>query len=206
MNIFLARHGQSTANEHDLLSGQIGDHGLTDLGRKQAEALREYLLGKHIQHVYSSDLRRVQDTIKPFLDRTGTALTLDKRLREMHFGILEDADKQTRDTSIHWQKRRLNPIKYRIPKGENYEDVVLLTGDFLKDLGATKFSTVLVAGHELSNKSFLYNLLHFDLDIIVDIAQPNYIVYRLNTKNLDCHWHNTVTGASGTGLLFHPRT
>jgi broad specificity phosphatase PhoE len=204
MNIFLARHGQSTANLKDLLSGQVGDYGLTDLGQKHAEVLRDYLLDKGVQHVFSSDLRRVRETVKPFLETTNTPITYDLRLREMHFGILEDADKQIRNSSIHWQKRQRDYIRYRIPEGENYEDVVVRTGSFLQDLHKTPFERVLIAGHELSNKSLLYNLLHFELKTIIDVQQQNHIVYHLDTQSLDCNWYNTMTGEKGTGLLFNP--
>jgi probable phosphoglycerate mutase len=57
--IILIRHGQTTSNAARLLVGQ-SDPALTELGERQARALRPYLL--NVQEVWTSPLRRALDS------------------------------------------------------------------------------------------------------------------------------------------------
>lgn len=62
------------------------------MGREQARRLGRRLAGRDPGLVYASDLRRAVDTAR--LALPGTALTLDARLRELHFGRYEGATSQ----------------------------------------------------------------------------------------------------------------
>jgi probable phosphoglycerate mutase len=57
--IILIRHGQTTSNAARLLVGQ-SDPALTELGERQARALRPYLLS--VQEVWTSPLQRARAT------------------------------------------------------------------------------------------------------------------------------------------------
>jgi broad specificity phosphatase PhoE len=57
--IILIRHGQTTSNAARLLVGQ-SDPALTELGERQARALRPYLL--NVQEVWTSPLQRARAT------------------------------------------------------------------------------------------------------------------------------------------------
>ncbi len=61
MNIYLARHGQTTGDVEDRYGGDYDDH-LTDVGREQAAKLAEKLANKGIQKLYTSPLIRAQET------------------------------------------------------------------------------------------------------------------------------------------------
>ena len=61
MKLFFVRHGETTANLNHIYAGQ-SDVKLTDVGRKQAEAIRPILEPFHFDKVYSSDLSRAIDT------------------------------------------------------------------------------------------------------------------------------------------------
>jgi broad specificity phosphatase PhoE len=79
--LHLVRHGQSTANAASLLAGQI-DVELTDLGRRQAQAVK-VLLGE-VGEVRSSSLKRAQDTAQlaiPHLEAS-----IDDRFIEVDYG------------------------------------------------------------------------------------------------------------------------
>jgi broad specificity phosphatase PhoE len=57
--IILIRHGQTTTNAQGLLVGRT-DPDLTELGERQALALRPYLAG--VEEVWTSPLKRARDT------------------------------------------------------------------------------------------------------------------------------------------------
>ncbi len=72
MKLFIIRHGDPDYS-HD---------SLTERGQKEAELLRDRLLGENITKVYSSPLGRAKATVQPFLDATGLDCTVYDWLRE----------------------------------------------------------------------------------------------------------------------------
>jgi broad specificity phosphatase PhoE len=87
VRIVLVRHGESTWNVESRFEGHSGA-GLSDAGRKQARCAAEALarMRPAIRLAVASDLRRVQETVKPFVELTGLPVTADIRLREIDSG------------------------------------------------------------------------------------------------------------------------
>lgn len=61
MTIVLVRHGESEGNARRIFQGWL-DSGLTDLGRRQAEAVGARFASEPVAAIYSSDLARARDT------------------------------------------------------------------------------------------------------------------------------------------------
>jgi broad specificity phosphatase PhoE len=87
------RHGQSQWNADGLWQGHT-ESPLSGLGRRQAEALgRRLRNGEYrFDKVYCSDLGRAQETARIALPEV--ELTVDARLREIHFGVFEGKNLQ----------------------------------------------------------------------------------------------------------------
>ena len=85
MTLILVRHAQSEANAAGVFTGSM-DVSLTDLGRRQAAALAERLAGMTVTAVYSSTLRRAQDTARPTAERFGLEVQAVEALRESGLG------------------------------------------------------------------------------------------------------------------------
>ncbi|XP_037086229.1 fructose-2,6-bisphosphatase TIGAR-like [Pollicipes pollicipes] len=85
----LVRHGQSEGNRQQLIQGQ-SDYPLSELGVRQAEALRHHLVerGVTFDAVYSSDLQRARQTCDVVAG--GLPVTEDQRLREKNYGVCEN--------------------------------------------------------------------------------------------------------------------
>jgi len=82
--IILVRHGQTTTNAAKLLVGR-SDPDLTELGTRQALALRPYLAG--VEHVWTSSLLRAQATAAlavPDIDAT-----VNDAFIEVDYGVLD---------------------------------------------------------------------------------------------------------------------
>lgn len=79
MNILVIRHGQPDDESH---SGGQGDPPLSELGRRQAEAIGEFLSTEHVDHVVASPLVRAHHTALPLCDRLGIEPELDDDLKE----------------------------------------------------------------------------------------------------------------------------
>jgi broad specificity phosphatase PhoE len=82
--IILIRHGQTTSNAARLLVGQ-SDPALTELGERQARALRPFLL--NVVEVWTSPLRRARATAE--LAVPDTAATLKRTFIEVDYGALD---------------------------------------------------------------------------------------------------------------------
>ena len=78
--ILLVRHGQAAAG-----FGSHRDPGLDDVGRAQAEATAEELAGRFEAPVpiYSSPLKRAQETAAPLARRWGSEVILEPRVAEI---------------------------------------------------------------------------------------------------------------------------
>jgi broad specificity phosphatase PhoE len=88
MRLILVRHGESEWNREGRILGGV-DVELSELGRRQAQALARALQRERIQVVYCSPLKRAVDTGKLISNAHGCALTPDPDLLELNRGNLE---------------------------------------------------------------------------------------------------------------------
>lgn len=86
--IVAIRHGQTEWNVERRFQGHM-DSPLTALGLRQAVAVAESFGGETVDAIYSSDLGRAMRTAEAVAEVTGAPVFLEKRLRELHYGILE---------------------------------------------------------------------------------------------------------------------
>ena len=89
VTIYLVRHGESEGNAAHRVLGHT-DLGLTELGRRQAEATAEALKDVHLDAIYSSDLKRAMSTAEPHGRIRGMKVIPDHELREIHCGAWEN--------------------------------------------------------------------------------------------------------------------
>jgi alpha-ribazole phosphatase/probable phosphoglycerate mutase len=104
VQLLLARHGQTEWNAIRRFQGS-SDLGLSDLGRRQAEALGRAVLGRRLASVYTSPLRRAVETAEIALRGRRVPLTVVPELVE--FGLGE------------WEGRSVEEIKNR--EGDPYQ-------------------------------------------------------------------------------------
>lgn len=87
MELVLIRHGQAQAVEHDPTGA---DPSLSELGRRQAAAMADYvkahLDGGGLDAVWSSPMRRAQETAGLLCEAIGGEPRLDERLAEFDLG------------------------------------------------------------------------------------------------------------------------
>lgn len=90
MRLFLVRHGHAYAGLHGVVPGPKGCRGLTPLGRRQAEALRDHLVGSgHLRAdvLMASVLPRAVETAQIIAPGLGfDTFTQDCDLCEVHTG------------------------------------------------------------------------------------------------------------------------
>jgi len=83
--LWLIRHAEVEPRYHSIFGGKI-DMALSERGHAQAAALAGYLKTFDFAAVYSSPMRRVQDTLGPILTLRDYKTTVMTELREVDFG------------------------------------------------------------------------------------------------------------------------
>src|SRR5580693_2227520 len=80
--VWLVRHGESTWNSAGLCQGHNDEAELTERGLRQAADAAAEFGYRPVRAIYSSDLRRAQQTAAAFAAVLGLPVRLDTRLRE----------------------------------------------------------------------------------------------------------------------------
>ncbi len=146
--VLLVRHGQSDSNGSGTLTGQI-DSPLTEIGYKQAEAVSNFIFDNYsVDAIYSSDLSRAVDTIKPLSELTGLKIFQDKRLREMDCGDWQGEYFKVLVGNELYLKWRDYDLSIKIPNGESFLDVKKRAYTALKEIADNNQNkTVVVTTH-----------------------------------------------------------
>ncbi|MDP0488084.1 MAG: histidine phosphatase family protein [Fusobacterium sp. JB021] len=94
MILYFVRHGQTIWNKKGIFQG-IKDSPLTELGREQAEKLKEKLNSIEFTHFYSSPLGRAKETLAILTkDRINPQVDTIPNFREINLGDMEGVPKE----------------------------------------------------------------------------------------------------------------
>lgn len=158
MEIYLLRHGQSTANEQQLVCG-AADYPLSDLGRKQASSVCKALNCLAFDRIYSSPLSRALDTIKEL--RTETPVTVVPELVELDTGDVSHITvSELWANDGRYRCQGLNP-DHRYPNGECLNDMLARVQAWFENERKSwnQDDRVLISGHEGTVCGILHGLM-----------------------------------------------
>ncbi|MHC5375656.1 histidine phosphatase family protein [Enterococcus sp. LJL120] len=140
MEIILVRHGESLFNQINnyktkdrSFSGQ-SDVPLTELGRQQAQRLRELPIWNTVDQVYSSPLQRAYETA--ILAAGWKDIICDNRLKERSLGIFNGKSIQDFPEWLEFFDNHniTHSFTDNAPEGENYTAVEKRVKAFLAEL------------------------------------------------------------------------
>lgn len=154
---FILRHGESLRNVEKIAScwPEKIKSPLTDKGINQIKKAAKNLKKKKIDLIFSSDLLRTRQTAEIVSRETGIRVRLDKKLREVNVGILNN--KPIDEIGRFWDKeRKLSPLEYckkrfeiAPAKGENYFQLEKRMIGFLKETEKRyKGKNILIVSHQ----------------------------------------------------------
>ncbi|HUA66264.1 MAG TPA: histidine phosphatase family protein [Alphaproteobacteria bacterium] len=83
--LLLARHAEVEVRYHKIFGGRI-DMNLSPRGHEQAALLANFLRTRKLDALYASPMKRVQQTLAPFLKDSDLTQTVVPDLREVDFG------------------------------------------------------------------------------------------------------------------------
>lgn len=122
--LFIVRHGDAIPDADEIIpSGVYDDLPLSRLGREQAQNLAERLGSLHFDAIYSSPLRRCQETAEPLARRLELTPILVPAIKEIRLGDIRPLPAHGADLSILTQalKERQADI-VRIAGGRGHWD------------------------------------------------------------------------------------
>jgi broad specificity phosphatase PhoE len=121
--VYLARHGESDWNAANRFQGH-SDRPLTDLGRRQAEALADELAEvAALSAIYSSPLRRALETAAVVGARTGLEPVAQDDLREVDVGAWSGLSRAEVELRFPDEFRRWLDGGEGWTDGETYEEM-----------------------------------------------------------------------------------
>ncbi len=199
VRIILVRHGETSWNKQGKFQGRL-DIELNEIGRDQVRRLAKALGDIHLDVIYSSPLKRSQETAAMIADYHSLEVIKADEFNEIDHGAWEgmqleaviDDHGELYDTWIN------RPHKAKMPGGEDLENIrerVVRKLTEILDL-TPDGNVVLIAGHDATNKVLLCFALGLDSSHFWQFKQGNASIsvlefekgmFKLTLMNDTCH-------------------
>jgi probable phosphoglycerate mutase len=185
MILYLARHGQSEANVLRVFSNGLNKHGLTELGRTQAELLAQRLVGRSIKRMFTSPILRAVQTAEIVSHKLEIDFQIEPALSEFSVGTWEgQTDEAGWEAHKHLFEKWLLEKDYfaSIGGGDNYLDVKNRYLPFIMSLvsGKSSNANTLLIGHGGTTLAMLpYLISDLRSEELMKFKYPNTAVIKL---------------------------
>ncbi|HEX8329704.1 MAG TPA: histidine phosphatase family protein [Hymenobacter sp.] len=180
--IFLLRHGQTDFNVRGIVQGSGVDSSLNDTGRRQAAQFFAAYGHVPFDKVYTSALRRTQESVQQFLD-LGLPHESHSGLNEISWGVREgtritmEEDAEYCHVLADWAAGRTHAS---LQGGESPDEVAARQRPFIELLKAREDEqTVLVCMHGRAMRVLLCQLLNYPLSCMEGFEHSNLCLYKL---------------------------
>tara|TARA_B100000902_G_scaffold8201_1_gene10337 strand:+ start:885 stop:1493 length:609 start_codon:yes stop_codon:yes gene_type:complete len=186
MKIQLIRHCETEWNRLERCQG-ISDIELNNNGIEQSILLKNFYLDKHIDLIFSSDLKRTMQTTLEINKNLKSDIIQTEELREMDQGDFEGLSfsyirKNFASQLLEW---RSNPKKFRIPNGETLGEVQDRALAFMESLFIKykSFKNIIIVSHNLVIASILCYYSNRDLKDFADFTLDSGSISTLMYSN-----------------------
>ncbi len=163
VTIFFVRHGETQFNIEKRMQGHC-DSPLTEKGVLQAKSVGRGLSDINFDAAYSSDSQRVLDTAKYAIGDRNIPLTIDPRLKEMNFGVLESLLEEEiveRHGNILETLFSLKDLNAAAPEGESYVQLFTRTKSAVEDIvkkHSSQGGNILIFSHGVTIGNYIMQI------------------------------------------------
>ncbi len=180
VTLYFIRHGETQYNVEKRMQG-FCDSPLTEKGILQAKSVGKGLSSIEFEAAYSSDSQRVLDTAKFAIGDRNIPISVDKRLKEMNFGVFESLLQEEISSLYGDALKTLFSLDLHAsaPEGESYSQLYERTENAIADI---------VKKHSANGG----NILIFSHGVTIG----NYIIQLTNSKKFTLHENCSVTVVS----------
>lgn len=180
--IYIIRHGETDFNKLGIVQGSGIDSDLNQRGVQQAAKFYAYYKEIKFQKIYTSALKRTQQSVLPFIE-TGKPYQILPELNEISWGIFEGKPQNESERLAYWEV--VNGWKNgnyfaKIEAGESAAEMQARQLPVVQLLKTQKEDCVLIATHGRAMKSLLCTLLNLPLSAMETFEHSNLCLYILN--------------------------
>ena len=159
MELYIVRHGKTYWNEQRKIQGWA-DIDLTEEGREVAVLSAEGMKDIHFDAIYSSPLKRANETACILRGNRDLPVIVDERIKEIGFGVLEGADflKIRGDKTSKFASFFEAPELYETPEGgESFEMITERACDFMEEIieKHKDDERIMIVAHGAVNKAMM---------------------------------------------------
>lgn len=183
--VYILRHGQSLGNVDRIFLGHT-DWGLTELGKKQADCVIDFFKDISIDKIYSSDLIRTKETVRPTAEDKNLEIISRENLREIHAGKWEGLSLSEIEAAF--------PEIWNIWKRADAEDLRLPQGESTKEVSDRIYSEIELLSKQNDGKAILITTHAMAIRIFT-----NRVLGRSLSQLCDTSW---VANASVSCFVF----
>jgi broad specificity phosphatase PhoE len=183
MRVYLVRHGQTAMNIEGRALGQM-DVDLNSEGHRQLPLLEIRFQEIKVNRIFSSDLKRAQETAQAVSRATGATIILNPAIRERSFGEWEGRDyQQVNQKLLDMSNNQGIPLyDVRAPGGESHRDVWERTMPVIEPL-FTEQEDVVIVSHGGACRVMLAQLLKATLDTTFSFKFDNTSMTRVDRRD-----------------------
>jgi len=182
VTIYFVRHGETQFNVEKRLQG-FCDSPLTEKGIAQAKAVGRGLADIEFKAAYASESQRVVDTANHAIGVRKIPLSIDARLKEMNFGVLETllfTDIPTQHGNILETLFSLKDLHFSAPEGESYAQLFSRTNVAIEEIvkkHEREGGNILVFSHGVTIGNYLMQLMKMNKYIHHDNCSVSVVSY-----------------------------
>jgi broad specificity phosphatase PhoE len=198
--LYIIRHAESEANEKGIYQGQSYDTGLTDRGRKQAQAVGEGLRKFQVDSIITSPSRRCKQTAQIIDYSNNRIIEQNKLLIEINHGTWEgkrinDFNKEESKILKQWLSE---PHKTQMPDGEHFNDVVDRCKSIIKTTNNLRGNHAIIT-HDVITRILVLLVMDLAFEYFWRLSFDNCGITKIKKKPLRLISLNENTHLNGLG-------
>jgi broad specificity phosphatase PhoE len=180
--LYIVRHGETDLNRLGMVQGKGVDSPLNELGHRQAQALFERLKSVPFDKIYTSTLRRSQQTVAPFASLHIPMEALSG-FDEISWGE-QEGQPFTPDSETAYQQmvKQWNAglLHICVPGGETPLEVQARQQEAMSSVLQSEGQTILICMHGRAMRILLCWLLNYPLQFMEHFPHHNGTCYKLH--------------------------
>ncbi|MES2559340.1 MAG: histidine phosphatase family protein [Bacteroidota bacterium] len=184
-NLFIIRHGETEFNKLNIVQGSGVDTDLNETGLAQAGRFYEIYRQHPFEAVYTSALKRSQQSVAGFL-QSGIPHVIMPELNEISWGDFEGKPQSMEQRALYWEminQWNAGNLDAKISNGESPLQMQERQRTALASMMAHPAKEILVCMHGRAMKSFLCLLLDVPLTRMEDFPHVNLCLYQVEYQN-----------------------
>lgn len=184
-NLYIIRHGETEFNKLNIVQGSGVDTDLNEKGKQQAAMFDAAYSHHPFEKVYTSALKRSQQSVAGFIER-GLPHIILPELNEISWGDFEGKQQTPEQRAVYWNlihQWNTGVVDAKISNGESPIEMQARQQKALEIILSGHETEILICMHGRAMKSFLCLLLNEPLIHMEKFQHSNLCLYQVTIEN-----------------------